>query len=160
VATMTGLEDILREGACLVGAGNPMRRDDGVGVWLAERLRGASVQVFNAEDVPESYLGDIARTGCRNVIFMDAVDAGLEPGAVVFGPMEELGERPGLSTHKLSLSLCGRYLGANGQQTFLLGIVPGDIDFGPGLTTPVERAAGEVRDLILRTCAPHQGERQ
>ena len=84
---MTGLEDILREGACLVGTGNPLRRDDGVGVWLAERLEGAPIPVFNVEDVPESYVGDIARSGCRNVIIMDAVAAGLEPGAVVFGPI-------------------------------------------------------------------------
>ena len=106
---MNRLEDILREGACLVGTGNPLRRDDGVGVWLAESLRGASAAVFNVEDVPESYVGEIARTGLRNVIIMDAVDAGLEPGTVVFGPLDELGERPGLSTHKLSLSLCGRF---------------------------------------------------
>ncbi len=157
---MTGLEDILRDGACLVGTGNLQRRDDGVGVWLAERLEGASVPVFNVEDVPESYVGDIARTGCRNVIIMDAVAAGLEPGAVVFGPLDELGEQPGLSTHKLALSLCGRFLGAHGQRTYLLGIVPGDIDFGPGLTPEVERAAGEVRDLILRACPPRHGEHQ
>jgi hydrogenase maturation protease len=156
---MNGLEDILKEGACLVGTGNPLRRDDGVGVWLAESLKGASVPVFNVEDVPESYVGEIARTSLQNIIIMDAVDAGLEPGTVVFGPLEELGERPGLSTHKLSLSLCGRFLGAHGQRTFLLGIVPGDIDFGPGLTAEVERAAGEVRDLILRTCSPRHGER-
>jgi len=155
---MNRLEDILREGACLVGTGNPLRRDDGVGVWLAESLKGASAAVFNVEDVPESYVGEIARTGLRNVIIMDAVDAGLEPGTVVFGPLDELGERPGLSTHKLSLSLCGRFLGAHGQRTFLLGIAPGDIDFGPGLTAEVERAAGQVRDLILRTCAPRHGE--
>ena len=155
---MTTLEDILREGACLVGAGNPMRRDDGVGVWLAERLRGASVPVFNAEDVPESYVGDIARAGCPNVIIMDAVEAGLEPGTVVFGPLEEMGETAGLSTHKLALSLCGRYLDAHGQKTFLLGIVPGDLDFGPGLTAEVERAAGAVRDLVLRACPPRHGE--
>jgi hydrogenase 3 maturation protease len=157
---MTQLEDILREGACLVGTGNPLRRDDGVGVWLAERLEGAAAAVFNVEDVPESYVGEIARTGCRNVVIMDAVDAGLEPGTVVFGPLNELGERPGLSTHKLALSLCGRYLEAHGQRTFLLGIVPGDLDFGAGLTPAVERAAGEVRDLILRACPPHHGERQ
>ena len=155
---MTGLEDILREGACLVGTGNPRRRDDGVGVWLAERLRSASVPVLNVEDVPESYLGEIRRTGRRNVIIMDAVAAGLEPGTVVFGPLEELGERPGLATHKPALSLCGRYLGALGQRTFLLGIAPGDLDFGNGLTAEVERAAVRVRDLILAACPPPLGD--
>ncbi len=157
---MSEIEGILKQGACLVGTGNPLRRDDGVGVWLAERLSGGSVPVFNVEDVPEGYITDIARTGRRNIVFMDAVEAGLEPGTVVFGPLEELGESPGLSTHKLSLSLCGRFLAAHGQRTFLLGIVPADLDFGRGLTPEVERAAGQVRDLILGAGASLQGEPQ
>lgn len=157
--SVSGLEDILREGACLVGTGNPLRRDDGVGVWLAERLRRAAVPVLNAEDIPEAYVADIVRTGCRNVVIMDAVAAGLEPGTVVFGPLEEFEESPGLSTHKLSLSLCGRFLGAHGQRTFLLGIAPADIDFGAGLTPAVERAAARVRDRILGAWAPPHGER-
>jgi hydrogenase maturation protease len=155
---MTRLEDILKEGACLVGIGNPMRRDDGVGVWLAERLEGASWPVFVVEDVPENFVADIARSEWRNVVFIDAVAADLEPGAIIFGDLTELGEQQGLSTHKLALSLCGRYLEAYGKRAFLLGIVPGDLDFGGGLTPEVERAAARVRDLILRMRAPLHGE--
>jgi len=157
---MTGFEDILREGACLVGTGNPLRRDDGVGPWIAERVREASVPVIDVEDVPENYVSDIARADGRNVVFMDAVAAELAPGTILFAPLDELGEPAGLTTHKLALSLCGRVLAAAGKRIFLLGIVPGDLEFGPGLTPEVERAASSVRDAILRTCGrPSQENR-
>ena len=155
---MSRLEDILGEGACFVGVGNTLRRDDGVGVRLAERLGASSLPVFIVEDVPENFVAEIGRGAWPNVVFMDAVAAGLEPGAVVFGELAELGEPSGLSTHKLALSLCGRYLEAHGKRSFLLGIVPGDLEFGEGLTPEVGRAAAEVAGLILKTSAPPHGE--
>ncbi len=155
---MTRLEDVLADGACLVGVGNPWRQDDGVGPWLAESLAGSGYPVVNAEDVLENHVHDIARSDRRNVVIMDAVAAGLEPGAVVFEPLDGLGEPAGLSTHKLALGLCGKILEAHGKRTFLLGIVPRDIDFGRGLTPEVAKAASEVRDIILRAHAEKHEE--
>lgn len=155
---MIRLEDVLADGACLVGTGNPWRRDDGVGPWLAERLAGSGFDVRNAEDVLENHVYDIARTDCRNVVIMDAVAADFEPGAVVFEPLGELGEPAGLSTHKLALGLCGKILKSHGKRTYLLGIVPSDLDFGHGLTPDVEKAASGVRDLILQARAANHEE--
>ncbi|MEN6311756.1 MAG: hydrogenase maturation protease [Acidobacteriota bacterium] len=154
---MTGLEDILKEGACLVGVGNPWRRDDGVGPWIVEAVRGASagtgLDIVDAEDVPENFVHDIARTARPNVIFIDAAAAGAAPGMVLFAPLAGLDEAEGFSTHKLALSLCGKVLEAAGKRVFLLGIVPADLEFGAGLTPEVERAASSVCGAILRACA-------
>lgn len=155
---MMRLEDVLADGACLVGLGNPWRRDDGVGPWLAESLAGSGYLVFNVEDVLENHVFDIAGTGVRNVIIMDAAAADLEPGAVFFEPLDGLEEPVGASTHKLALGLCGRILEAHGKRAFLLGIVPADLDFGRGLTPEVATAASGVRDLILRARAANHEE--
>jgi len=150
---MIELESILKEGACLVGVGNSFRRDDGVGPWLARSLERSGFEVFDAGDVLENYVFDIARAGSRNVILMDAVSAALDPGSVIFGSLDAIGEPEGLSTHKLALRLCGRIFETHGKRTFLLGIVPRDLEFGTGLSAEVERAASEVRDIILRARA-------
>lgn len=147
---MIELESILKEGACLVGVGNSFRRDDGVGPWLARSLEQSGFEVMDAGDVLENHVFDIARGGTRNVILMDAVSTDLEPGSIVFGPLDAGGEPEGLSTHKLALGLCGRILETEGKRTFLLGIVPRDLEFGTGLSEDVARAASEVRDIILR----------
>ena len=148
------LAELLREPTCLVGVGNPSRRDDGVGPWIAGAVRAAAsgtrLSVVDAQDVPENFAPAIARTDCRNVVFVDAVAAEGPPGAVVFGPLADLGEVESFSTHKLALSFCGKFLEAAGKRVFLLGIVPADLEFGEGLTPEVERAAVSLRDLILR----------
>jgi hydrogenase 3 maturation protease len=146
------LPDILTEPTCLVGVGNPMRRDDGVGPWLVEAVRGltdATIHsVIDAQDVPENFVPVIARDDCRNVVFIDAVAADGAPGTVVFGPLADFAEAGSFSTHKLTLSLSGKFLEAAGKKVYLLGVVPADLDFGTGFTAEVERAAASLLDLI------------
>ena len=151
---LTGLAELLQEPTCLVGVGSPSRRDDGIGPWIAGAVRAAAsgtrLSVVDAQDVPENFAPVIARTDCRNVVFVDAVAAEGPPGSVVFGPLSDFGEVESFSTHKLSLSFSGKFLEAAGKRVFLLGIVPADLEFGEGLTPEVERAAVSLRDLILR----------
>ena len=157
-----GLADVLREKTCLVGLGNPYRRDDGVGPWLAEAVGPAAgrrgLRVFNVEDVLENFVFQIAATDCPNVVIMDAAAAGGEPGSVVFGPLSEFAEAGSVSTHKLSLELSGKVLESAGKRVFLLGVVPEDLGFGPGLTPKVEETASRLRDLVLRAVEPGGGE--
>lgn len=156
------LADILREPACLVGVGNPLRRDDGVGPWIVGAVReaaaGTGLALVDAQDVPENFVPTIARGDARNVIFVDAAAADGAPGTVVFGPLADFAEAEGFSTHKLALSLSGKFLEAAGKKAYLLGIVPGDIDFGEGFTPEVERAAASVRDAILGALAQNRLE--
>jgi hydrogenase 3 maturation protease len=156
------LADLLREPACLVGVGNPLRRDDGVGPWIVEAVRaaaaGTGLTLVDAQDVPENFVPAIARGDARNVVFVDAAAADGPPGTVVFGPLADFAEAEGLSTHKLALSLSGKFLEAAGKTAYLLGIVPADIDFGEGFTPEVERAAASVRDAILGALAQNRLE--
>ena len=156
-ADETAFADLLREPTCLVGVGNPMRRDDGVGPWVVAAVQaaasGTNLLLVDAQDVPENFVHVIARADCRNVVFIDAVAAEGTPGAIVFGPLAEFAEAESFSTHKLALSLSGRFLEDAGKKVFLLGVVPADLEFGVGLTNEVARVAASLRDLILRTTA-------
>ncbi len=150
----------LREPTCLVGVGNPLRRDDGVGPWIIgavrEGLAGTNVSTVDAQDVPENFVHALARAECRNVIFIDAVAAPGPPGSIVFGPLAEFPEAESFSTHKLALSFSGRFLESAGKTVFLLGIVPSDLAFGAGLTPPVARTAKAIRDFFRRKAAAPQ----
>jgi len=153
-ALTTRLSEVLREPTCLVGVGNPLRGDDGVGVHLARRLSeelsGGHLRVVAAEDIPESYVFQIAASDCRNVVFVDGVATDAEPGTVFFGRFAEIRELSAdYSTHKLSLSLCVRILETENKPTYLLGIVVGDLDFGDSLTESVRIAADRLADSIL-----------
>ena len=125
--------------SCLVGTGNPWRHDDGVGPWLAE-----------ASPVPASRSGT-PRTCSRTTSSTSpgrpaATSSSWTPSPRTSSPgrsssaPRRLGEPAGPSTHKLALGLCGKILEAHGKRTFLLGIVPRDLDFGLGLTPDVAKA--------------------
>jgi len=158
------LAGVLREPTCLVGVGNPLRRDDGVGPWIVGAVRaaagGAGLSLVDAQDVPENFVPAIARGAARNVVFVDAVAAGGEPGTIVFGPLAEFAEAESFSTHKLALALSAKFLEAAGKKVFLLGIVPADLEFGTGFTPAAERAAASLRDLIIGACAPARLEKR
>jgi len=158
VSIEPALAEVLREPTCLVGVGNPLRRDDGAGPWIVgavrEAVAGTRLSVVDAQSVPENFVHVVARADCRTVVFVDSVAAEGPPGAVVFGPLADFPEAGSFSTHKLALSFCGKFLEASGKKVFLLGIVPADLEFGEGMTPEVGRAAAAIRDLILRAVAP------
>ncbi|HVN31592.1 MAG TPA: hydrogenase 3 maturation endopeptidase HyCI [Thermoanaerobaculaceae bacterium] len=136
----------------VVGVGNPLRGDDDAGCMLARRLRGApGVTVFEAEEVPESFVGDIAAASPDSVVLVDAVDLGAEPGAISLLEKDQVA-RYSPTTHRLPLSLVMDVVQRRtGADVFLIGIQPADVAFGaalsPGVSASVELLAGLISQL-------------
>ncbi len=146
---------VLAGRTCLVGMGNPWRNDDGVGVQVAERLAARAdlpphIEVVSVEDVIESYAFDIASRAVSHVVLVDAVACpGALPGSIVFGKVDELEAGScDASTHKLALGTVEHVFRQSGKETYLLGIVPGDLDFGNEISPPVAAAADRVVGLV------------
>ena len=99
-----------REEVLVVCIGNELRGDDRVGLLVAERLesRGLGEVVVNAGMAPENYIGLMALRKPKVLLFVDAVDAGLEPGSVVLGDVEELESEVYFTTHKVPLRLLSK----------------------------------------------------
>lgn len=149
------LRSVLAEKTILVGIGNPLRGDDGVGPYIVELVRRHGVsprlEFLNVEDAPENFVFRIAAGEAANVVFVDAVIAGTAPeGTVLFAPLdefEEVGETA--STHKLALKLSGRVLEEAGKKVYLLGVVPKTTAVGARLTPEVRRTALRLSRLIV-----------
>lgn len=155
------LMTVLAGPALLVGMGNPWRNDDGVGAHVTGRLSRLGLpgplEVMTVEDVVESYVFDIAGRAATNVVLVDAASMpGAAPGTIVFGRVAEL-EAVGsdVSTHKLALRVVERVLRRSGKETYLLGIVAADVDFGTAISPAVLAAADRVVDLV---CSCARGE--
>jgi len=138
----------------IIGVGNPLRKDDSVGDFIAkklkETLRCKTVEIIECETVPENYLGVIERLKPSHVLVLDAAASGLEPGRTVF---TELGEAKGLaiSSHNIPLSFFGEYVNrTTGAKVVLLGIQPEKVELGAGLTGKVRETADEVVSILLR----------
>jgi hydrogenase 3 maturation protease len=144
---------------CLLGLGNADGADDGLGVRLAEALSkaedsipfaGRRHAVIVAGTAPERWVGRVADDGFEHIIFLDAVEFGGSPGAVVFLDAKQITARfPQISTHKLSLGLLAKRVEAEGRtKAWLLGVQPGSLRAGGGLTPKVEATVELLRQLL------------
>lgn len=144
------LEACLNGRTCIVGLGNAGYGDDHIGVYLAEKLQARHApNVIPAGATPERFLGRLRHGNFEHVIFVDAVEFGGEPGSVVFLSALEVDARfPQISTHKISIGTLARLIETGSTQVWLLGVQPGSLKPGSGLTPVLQRTADALLALL------------
>ncbi len=142
---------------CVVGVGNEMRGDDGVGLAVVRALSGTvpeGVAVLECEGEPVSLLS--AWEGHERAIVVDATQSDAEPGTIrrivaADGPLPPA--LAGSSTHLLGLADAvelARALKRLPAATIVYGIEGASFDTGTGLSAPVAAAAEKVAAAIRR----------
>jgi len=136
----------------VIGVGNRMRGDDGVGSVIAERLQElarGNLLVIDAETVPENYLGVLLDSKPEVVLFVDAVDFGGEVGEWALVPISMLGDKVP-TTHTVSLKLLGQVLESNGIECLLLAVQPKQIGFGAPMSEEVASTAERIVQMLAQ----------
>ncbi len=143
---LSELKRRLRGKTVLLGVGNEQRGDDAVGSLLARRLTGReNFTAIDCSDVPENYTGPVKELRPESIFFVDAVDFGGSPGEAAFIEPESLEENR-FNTHRPSLRFVMDYLQREtGSQISFLGIQPGTIAPGIGMTPAVQ----ETMELLV-----------
>lgn len=138
--------------AAILGIGNPLRGDDGLGPHLASRLKDkVDALVLDVGEVPENYLGLVISAIPEVVILVDAIELKDRPGAIAIVEVNALEERC-YSTHNASLSLFVKALCAEIQtDVFLLGVQPETIAWGAPISQTVIQALETLERLLLST---------
>jgi hydrogenase 3 maturation protease len=124
----------------ILGIGNPMRGDDGVGPALIERLQGKTkAMLIDGGEVPENYLGPIEAAGPEVVLIIDAADLKASPGDAALIEIDQLA-KTGLSTHNASLGLFASVVQRlTGADILVLAVQPEVNSFGAPISEAVER---------------------
>ena len=138
--------------------GNVLRRDDGFGYAVAQRLTDLPAGV----EVLETGIGGIAllqelMVGCDGLIIVDAVQRGATPGTV-FEIEPAIGEPSSVPDMHLAnpdqVLAMARRMDCLPVRLLLVGCQPQDADgLGEGLTAPVERAVDVAVARIAATIA-------
>lgn len=148
----TWLSDAKR--VVIAGIGNPLRKDDFVGVKIVRSLQGKvskSVYLIECETVPESFIEQIAEFNPTHILLIDAALLDDKPGVSKLVGSDQLANRPAVSTHALPLQIFCEYLRkTTGAKIAMLAIQPKDASFGEGLTTEVEKTSTELTGLLSR----------
>ncbi len=139
----------------VVGIGNYILQDEGVGVHAVNRLMEMDLPagVEFVDGGTHSY--DLVDFFCQaeSLIIVDAMQAGGEPGTIYRAPLEELGlkpKEPGISLHDLHfieavqmVNLLGHY-----PSIMVFGVEPEVIGWGMELSPRVAEKLPRLTELI------------
>lgn len=133
----------------ILGVGNTLKADDGVGPAVCEGLKPILPgQVIDGGTAPENYLQKILDFGPKLMLIIDAMDFGGKAGAIRLFEPDELGGAFS-STHALNpRTFMDIIAGQCGAEIVYIGIQPGDLMMGGGMTSAMAAAAGECIRVI------------
>lgn len=140
------LKNRLQGKVSVVGIGNRLRSDDGVGPEIIKKVKNPlpNLLLFDVGEVPENYLEKIAKEKPDTIVLIDAVDFAVSPGKIRIIEKEDIKDES-LSTHKVSLKLVANYLcKRTSADVFLLGIQPDNTECGGGISEWVREAVEKV----------------
>ena len=144
----------------VVGCGNLLRGDDGVGPVLIRHLwdRGVPEGAKLVDGGTAGMDVGFQMRGAKRVVIVDASTTGVAPGTVYRVPGEELGELPplsGLHTHSFrwdhAIPFARWALGdACPTDITVFLIEAAEMEMGADLSEPVERGMEQVIDIVER----------
>ena len=141
------------ERVVVAGIGNPIRKDDFVGVKIMQDLQGKvpkNVYLIECETVPESFMQEIVDLKPSHVLLIDAAVLGLKPGTTRLVFPEQVTNFPAITTHMLPLRIFCEYITKMTETKIaLLLIEPENSEFGEGLTPEVQKAAEKITKILL-----------
>jgi hydrogenase maturation protease len=152
-----------RKRTVIVGVGNVLLKDEGIGVHVVRALQEMSlaspegeVEVVDGGTSPGAL--DMAE-GADKLIIVDAACGGGEPGTIYrFAPDEVSGEPKLLtSLHDLGLFDSLRMMESVGnppRETVIIGVEPAEVDWGLELTPALR---GKLPDVVQRVVEEQAG---
>ena len=134
----------------ILGVGNRLRGDDGLGPRLLDRLRGKlNVPMIDAGDVPEHFLRPIEIARVDLVLVVDAADLRASPGDLALLELDQV-DRQAVSTHSVNLRLLFGVIPVDRRpEVLVLAVQPESTHPGGGLTRAVDTALEGIESLLL-----------
>lgn len=147
-----------RKRIVIVGVGNVLLKDEGIGVHVARALREMGltspdhdVQVIDGGTSPDA-LDDAE--GADKLIIVDAAQGGGEPGTIYRFQPDDVSAEPRLlaSLHDLGLLDSLRMMELAGRQpreTVIMAVEPAEIDWGLELTPVLQERLPEIVRRVI-----------
>jgi hydrogenase maturation protease len=160
-------ERLASSSVAVVGVGNPLMGDDGVGIAVIRELGKESlpshVELFDAGTALLDILPEVAH--CERIILVDCCRAGGEPGTLYRTPMQPdhwRTEPPGASLHELNVVHAlqlHRIGGGKLNEVILIGIEPAEVALREGLSPAVRDRLPAIVAAVRRECeVPADGQ--
>lgn len=137
----------------IITVGNPLRKDDGVGPYIAHRLkdiRKDRIIVLDAGQYPEAVIEEAVSISPTKTVIIDTADFGGVPGEIRVITKDMVSEKT-FSTHRFPLTIIAKILKMDtGSEVYFVGIQPKDVSFGEGISHEVKTSADELVKEVLK----------
>ncbi len=150
----------------IIGVGNLLLKDEGVGVRVARELQKRALP--QEVEVCDGGVGGIGLLdyfrGTSRLLLIDAAEMRMKPGAVFrFTPREIKDFGPGIkfSTHDMGLAevlKLAHALGLCPEEVEIIGIQPQEISWGEELSPAVQASFPQVVELIMKEISSFMAE--
>ena len=123
--------------------GNRDGGDDAIGPYIADILKNEEdedIAVIDCGIVPENYTSVVKKYNPKNLIIIDAVEMGLDPGELRIIPKEKIG-RMHISTHGIPISVLMMYLEEHVGNIFFVGVQSKTMS---GEMTSIVKKSGDI----------------
>jgi len=133
----------------LLGIGNELNGDDGVGNYVAKRFRKKGWQAIDCSTVPENYIGTVRKALPELLVIVDAACMNLPSGSTRRLKKRHMGSAF-MSTHALPLKEFISEIEKYAKEVVLIGIQPEQTERPDELSEKVKDAADKVMEIIKR----------
>jgi hydrogenase maturation protease HycI len=147
---------LLKGHIVIMGVGNPLRTDDGLGpAFIAELKKSLTrdapgVTLIDAGEVPENYLTPVINLKPDTILIIDSADFKSEPGSIKIIDSSEV-KNMGLSTHNASLKMIMDIFEEETKASIrLIGIQPQKTHLGMGLSEEIRKTVENLCNIIIK----------
>lgn len=137
----------------LMGIGNELKGDDGVGNRIARLFSHPDWLSLPCETVPENFAGVVERERPELLVMIDAADMGIEPGGIRIIPQNKLGSDV-QGTHGQPLRQLVSILGKHAVKIIFIGVQPGNTGLGEDMSPQLQK----MMDRLVRILQKHDWE--
>lgn len=137
----------------IVGVGNLLLKDEGIGVWVIHALEGLKMEGLRLIDAGTSPDLAFLIQGLERIIVIDAARMGGEPGEIYRFGLSDLEYKPTeiFSLHEIGLIENLRIAQILGdlQEATIIGIEPAEIDLGDELSPILKEKLPQILNSVL-----------
>jgi hydrogenase 3 maturation protease len=133
----------------LMGIGNTLRCDDGIGPYIAQQMQGGSFLSLDCGTVPENFTSVVRKIRPGLLLLIDAADMGIAPGEFRSIPKQHIKE-VSIGSHNMPLSFLIDYISDSCGTILFIGIQPGTIADGEARSEEVLAGAALLIEILER----------
>lgn len=146
----------------VLGAGNELMKDEGVGVHAIRALQAELPRLNNAVELIDSGtspdLNHLVQ-GADKLIIIDAVKGSCEPGTIYRFTADQIVNDTGVTTslHQMGIIESLRMMeltGGRPTQTVVIGVEPAEIDIGLELSQHIQTRMPKIIQTVLEEIGP------